>query len=442
MKKTTVSIFSLILLLSLSLSGCNFSVNDDASSDDMVAQTLIALAFTQTAVADEVIITTEAPPEVEETTTVETEAPTIEVVHTITPGTPGWINKWFYDTDTSKGTVTGGDDFVANLYERPFTETDMVYRPDVDINKTEMSEDGTFYYVTLYLHGEHPDGGLQSAYGIEIDTDRNGRGDLLVIADRPTSTEWDIAGVSAFKDPNKNVGGSAIMRPDTAYSGDGYEQTVFSMALLDDPDAAWARVTTDTPPSVTIAFKKSLISGFGTFVWGVWAADSLLDPALIDLHDNFTQAEAGSPYATHSTYPLKALNLVDNTCRETYGFEADVPIPGLCVQPEIRPTATSTTAAPGSIYAAAIDDLNNNGIAEFGEPLTVNRVIINLYQGSCSGTLIATTMNKEETFTNLAPGAYCVTIIGGGTMTSPNSFNVDLPAGGHIQVFFLFQVVI
>ncbi len=122
----------------------------------------------------------------------------------------------------------------------------------------------------------------------------------------------------------------------------------------------------------------------GTFVWGVWSADSLLDPAQIDLHDNFTESEAGSPYQAHSTYPLKALNLVDNTCRETYGFDATTPIAGLCYLPEEptpeptpEPTQRPTTAPePVTIYGVAFDDSNNNGVYNTGEPYTIYNVTI------------------------------------------------------------------
>ncbi len=201
-----------------------------------------------------------------------------------------------------------GDDYVAN-YMNDHLRNDMIYRPDIDINKAEISSDDTFYYVTLTLAGEHPDSGLQAAYGVEIDEDRDGRGDLLLVADRPTATSWSIDGVAIYRDSNNDVSGSSIMRPDSSYAGNGYDQVVFSNAVLDDSDAAWAKINTGTPPTVTLAFKKSLV-GMDTFVWGVWAADSLLDPALIDLHDNFTESEAGSPYKSHSTYSLKAI-----TCR-------------------------------------------------------------------------------------------------------------------------------
>ena len=40
-----------------------------------------------------------------------------------------------------EGLNNGGDDYVANLYERPFTEEEMIYRPDIDINKAERDKE-------------------------------------------------------------------------------------------------------------------------------------------------------------------------------------------------------------------------------------------------------------------------------------------------------------
>lgn len=456
MRKSLLKFASLFLVFALILSDCDLPLGSENGLEENVAQTIVALAFTQTAIAEAaqtdepVQAETEAPLETEETEAVteETEAPT-EIAHNITPGEPGWVYKWFYDTDASKnanaGYVTGGDDFVANLFERPFTESEMVYRPDVDINKTEISSDNTFYYVTLDMNGQNPDGGLQGIYGVEIDADRDGRGDLLVIADHPTSTSWDIAGVSAHTDLNHDVGGTSIMRPDTGYSGDGYENVVFSMDVLNDPDAAWARVNLGSPPSVTLAFKKSLIAGYSTFVWGVWAADTLLDPAMIDLHDHFTSSEAGSPYQAHATYPLAALNLVDNTCRETYGFDATSPIPGLCYVPE-EPTPEPET---GTIYGVAFDDTGvtgdlsskNNGIRESGEPLTIYNVTISLHQDSCSGPVLQTITDKTFSFSGLVPSTYCVSIVPSGSMTTPSSFSFPLTNGASVYVEFGYYVI-
>ena len=51
-----------------------------------------------------------------------------------------------------------------------------------------------------------------------------------------------------------------------------------------------------------------------------------------------TEADAGSPVKSNSYYPLGALYLVDNTCREAYGFEASGYEPMLC-PPPVEPTA-------------------------------------------------------------------------------------------------------
>ena len=458
MRKSLIKLAGLFLVFALILSACDFPLGQDDGFDEEMAQTMVALAFTQTAIAEAAQaegpdqVETEAPPEAEvpeetEAVTEETEAPT-EVTHTITPGEPGWVYKWFYDTDASKnanaGYVTGGDDFVANLYERPFTESEMDYRPDIDINKTEISSDNTFYYVTIFLNGQNPNGGLQGIYGVEIDSDRDGRGDLLVIADNPTSTTWDIAGVSAYTDPNHDVGGSSIMRPDSGYSGDGYENVVFSMDELNDPDAAWARVNLGSPPSVTLAFKKSLITGYSTFVWGVWAADSLLDPAMIDLHDHFTDTEAGSPYSAHSNYPLAAINLVDNTCRETYGFDATSPIPGLCAQPEPTPEPTNAPTTQ-SISYVVFDDSNNDSNRDTGEPLhTASAFTVGLFEGTCgtSSTPIQTSTSNSYTFTGLTPGNYCLRIVTRYSLTTPYLYDITLPSGGSEYREFGYEQII
>ena len=380
--------------------------------------------------------------------------PTIEntaIAHAITPGEPGYITKWFYDTNAgnsaSSGGVTGGDDYVANLYERPFTESDMIYRPDLDIIKTEITSDSNFIYTNIILNGENPDGGLPGIYGIEIDWDRNGRGDLLVTAQNPITNDWSIEGVSVFKDANHDVGGASIMRPDSSYSGDSYETVLLSSDIIDDPDLAWARYTPGNSPTVTLAFKKTLIEGGGTFVWGVWAAESLLTPDNLDLHDHITQADAGSPYPSHSDYPLAALNLVDNTCRETYGFDATSPIPGLCYipeQPTPEPTSTPTerpTSAPipGTITGVAFDDYNNNSARDAGEPETVYSVTITIHQDSCSNPPINSTTAKTFSFSGLTPGAYCVKISGGGPLNNANPQNVNISSGGTAYILFAFE---
>jgi hypothetical protein len=449
MKRRINLIILSTLMLAAILSACGLPVQSDPGT----SQTLAALAFTQTAIAAEAEpeMATEEPV-METTADVSAEAtlePTEEpvvITHQIVPTNPGYITKWFYDTDSSSnaaaGGVTGGDDYVANLFERPFTEADMVYRPDLDITKTEISSDANFIFVNLILSGEHPDGGLPGTYGVELDFDRDGRGDILVLAANPQQGDWAIDGVSVFRDANNDVGGTNIIRPDGSYSGDSYETPLLSPDVLDDPDLAWSRLTPGTDPIVTLAFKKSLMES-ATFVWGVWAAESLLTPENLNLHDRIAQSAAGSPYPSHADYPLADLNLVDNTCRETYGFDATSPIPGLCYVPEPQPTATPTIA-PATIGGNVIYDGNTNNVWDDGEVLFSYGVTVTIHKDSCANPQISSSANPSFTFGNLEPGTYCVKAAAPGFFGSaglPNPTTVTVGSGETKSVLFGFYVI-
>lgn len=434
------------LMLAVILSACGLPVQSDPGT----SQTLVALAFTQTSVAEETNMeATDEPTEemieapTEEAAMEPTEEPVV-ITHEMVPTNPDYITKWFYDTNSSSnasaGGVTGGDDYVANLFERPFTESEMVYRPDLDITKTEISSDANFIFVNLILSGENLAGGLPGTYGVELDFDRDGRGDLLVLASNPQTGDWSIDGVGVFKDSNNDVGGATIIRPDSGYSGDSYDTALLSPDVLDDPDLAWSRYTAGNAPTVTLAFKKSLVEGGGTFVWGVWAGESLLTPDNLDLHDHITKDAAGSPYPSHADYPLAALNLVDNTCRETYGFEATSPIPGLCYVPQPTP---SPTIEIGTIGGNVIYDGNANNAWDESESLFSYGVTVTIHKDSCSNPAVGSTTNPSFTFSNLVPGTYCVKAAAPGFFGSaglPNPTTVIIGPGETIYILFGFYI--
>jgi len=90
--------------------------------------------------------------------------------------------------------------------------------------------------------------------------------------------------------------------------------------------------------AVQFAFKKSW-SGT-VFMLGVIADAGQKDPGRLDYVDRFTIIEAGSPVKENSNYPLKELFLVDNTCREAFGYVSNH------LEPQSCPLAPTPTKPP------------------------------------------------------------------------------------------------
>ena len=270
-------------------------------------------------------------------------APTVQ--HLTQPGEPTRMRTWV--SDISSATYASehraaGDAFSQNLLERPFTAGVMDYQAYLDLTKVEVGEGGEWIYVTLHLGGVPPTG-VQAMYAIEIDTDRDGRGDWLIGALLPASTAWTTDGVRVWRDSNNDVGGKTPMLSDAPLSGiDGYDEVVFDSGQGTDPDAAWGRIDPAFAQRVQLAFKHSVIQSADTFLWGGWSDEGVKEAGWFDYNDHFTLAEAGSPLSNNANYPLAALFSVDNTCRWTYGFQPAEAYPGLCALPE--PTAVPPTA--------------------------------------------------------------------------------------------------
>ncbi len=328
-KRTTALIFLAFLLLAAL--ACGISL-DGLGGPSAAEQTLEAIYAEQTI---EALQQPETPPD---------EAPleptaTREIIHTTIPAGPGWVSQWWLDSNSSSTAsqkrAPGGDIFNQNLLERPFTAEEMRYRPDVDLVRVELSQDATFYYFLLHLSSVNPETGMLSAhYGVEIDLNRDGRGEYLLYALADDRTEWNITGVYIYRDSNDDIGGRRPMLSDApGHSGDGYDQLVFSPDHLEDPDMAWKRVDPANASVIQLAIKKSVLGGASTFMWSAWADDGLKDPARFDYNDFFTLREAGSPIGGAADYPLKAVYLVDNTCRLAFGFEPTGNEPGVCLAP-------------------------------------------------------------------------------------------------------------
>lgn len=276
-----------------------------------------------------------------------TPEPPIE--HLTQPGEPERIRTWISDISSEpfapeKRTI--GDSLNVNLLERPFTAEEMVYQDYLDIIKTELGPGAEWLYFYVILEGEPPEG-VEATYAIEIDVDRDGRGDWLISALVPSTDQWTTDGVKVWRDSNDDVGGQIPMSAEAPLSGiDGYDELVFDEGRGDDPDAAWVRRGPSFPNQVHLAFKHALIDSSSTFLWGGWSDEGVKEVGSYDYNDQFTLAQAGSPLINNDNYPLKELFSMDNTCRWTYGFEPTTSYPGLCPIPTPTPTSTYTPQPP------------------------------------------------------------------------------------------------
>lgn len=103
----------------------------------------------------------------------------------------------------------------------------MEYRAYLDITRAEISSSGAWFYVTINLEGTAP-ADASPHYGVEIDSDKDGRGDWLIYAASPHSSDWTAVGVRARRDSNNDVGGERPLRSENPpASGDGYDELVF-----------------------------------------------------------------------------------------------------------------------------------------------------------------------------------------------------------------------
>lgn len=236
----------------------------------------------------------------------------------------------FNSIDYADEKVSAGDTFKYNVLERPFTAEEMEYRGDIDIFRVDFKVTNSWIYAIIFLAEDLPESG-GAKYGLELDLKENGRGEILIQTDLPRSTVWSVSGVKVYQDVDGDVGGESPMYMDIPDSNlTGYEVLVFDSGVGDIPDLVWVRRNPDALNSLQIAFKPALVSGFGGYMWSAWADDGLKAPELWDYNDRFTEEEAGSPYPGSPLYPIKALYLVDTTCRSYFGFTPTGKEPGIC----------------------------------------------------------------------------------------------------------------
>lgn len=247
--------------------------------------------------------------------------------------------------------VSGGDVFVQGLYERPFNANTMdKYLPYIDIVNSQGFKDDTWGYATITLEADDANGHLPAQYAVELDLNKDGRGDWLIRVSNPSSTTWSTQGVQSWKDTDGDVGGVvAIVADNKPQGGDGYETLVFDQGKGSLTDGAWARIDPNDPKTVQIAFKLSMLGSPASFAMGTWAGTNL-DPSMFDYNDHMTHIQAGDPDTGYPTYPIKALAEVDNTCRLAIGFVPTGNIPGLCETIVHQAAKAGCTPIVGTTY--------------------------------------------------------------------------------------------
>lgn len=251
--------------------------------------------------------------------------------------------KMFDDVESSgtgpEGRAPYGDSYKINRFERPFLQ-DMTYSPDMDIHRFGISEDEDWYYVSILLIGDNPNGAQEIHYGVEIDPNADGFGEYILWAHPPYSNQWGTTNVRMFEDTNQDSG---VVSADAGFSGDGYDTLIFDGASAQntDHDLAWVRWIDGEHAVVQFAFKKSWIGS--VFMLGVVADAGLRDVTRYDYNNYMTIAEAGSPVRNHANFPLGSLYAVDNTCWVPFGLQSVRLSPKSC-QPIILEEAPAPSA--------------------------------------------------------------------------------------------------
>jgi len=346
------SIYLILVFLTFSLTSClDFNSPFNAFDNQVqagVAATLTKEAFVrsvdsarQTAAVKKLPTETTEPSPPPPLTITPSLTPTPEPIHVMLPGSPIYIHTYVKDlvtVDLAKSKTALDDNYAWSRFERPYTARKMEYRDYLDIYRVNLRVTDPWVYFTFILIGKLPSEG-DIRYSIELDLDHEGSGEILVMAKIPPETKWTTDGVWVLEDEDGDIGGLFPLymeEPDKKQNG--YEREIFSNGQGEDRDLAWVRRDPDNRNQIQIAIKDSLIGTQG-FLWSAWADEGLRDPSLFDINDHFTFEEAGSPNKDNYRYPVKAVALIDSTCRSWYGYIPSGIEPGLCFAEELlRPS--------------------------------------------------------------------------------------------------------
>lgn len=244
----------------------------------------------------------------------------------------------------------GGDRFTFERFERPFNANTMdIYFPELDIIDTFVYQDDLWIYGTIQVVDRSAASASPYRFAMQVDNEGDGKGDFLVIAANPPSTDWTTNGVQVYFDSNSDVGDLTAMLTDENSTSDGFDALVFDQGKGNDPDAAWTRVSPNDSNIVEIAVKRTVVGNPERYLVDMWAGHGSLDPVLFDYNDHFTHEQAGAADPGFPNfYPIKALYEIDNSCRMAVGFEPTGYEPGLC--PVLAPDKPVTQ--PGGCTAS------------------------------------------------------------------------------------------
>jgi hypothetical protein len=272
--------------------------------------------------------------------------------HTLVPGSGTGKEQVIYDqvntTNGDEKRALGGEQYRDGRFERPF-DKDMNYLPYLDIVKSTMQrEDPEFIFVTIQLpQPVSANEDKPAFYGLELDTNLDGRSEYLLLASKPLNSEWSVNGVNVWKSSSADNPVTGKGEPIPVTGSQGFDVEMFFTGKGSDGDLAWVRVSPDNPDTVELAFKKSLVGGEkGKFVWRPVTDGAGFSSTLYDLNVSFTLEQAGSPLKDSLFYPLKEVYAVDSTCRVASGYEPTGYEAGLCPLPP--PAEKSDKPGPAS----------------------------------------------------------------------------------------------
>ncbi len=323
----------MVILFGILIASCARQQAQDPTVDlDRVVAEGVAATLTQEAAkqAFEEVEAEQAEAPAEE---IASPTPEPEIVHEMVPEEPfEKANTYLTDfnsIDNANEGMTYGDQFLINRYERPFTREMVEYYGYLDLTLVNMMVNPPWVYLDIYLAEDLPESS-QARYGVELDLDEDGRGDILLQAGLPGEGEWTTSQVFVYRDTDGDVGGENPLLSDPKDEGlTGYEELIFEEGRGEDPDLAWVRRHAEEENVLQIAFKTDLVSNSG-FLWSVWADEGLRDVSIYDYNDWYTFEEAGSPFPDHDYHPIQEIYLVDSTCRSWYGYEPEGDEVGLC----------------------------------------------------------------------------------------------------------------